>query len=225
METPPQPPSYPERMNVFLTSEHFTLQSARGLINAEINNRVNVYFTTLSSMLIASGFLAQVPAMNELWLLAASIALPLILLLGFFTVARLMVLGRLDFAYIRAINQVRQFYVQAAPEARQFLLFPPHDDDRSARTYGGYGFGFRGNLLSIAQVVVVINSTVATVALSALLSRYLGITFISFAPYGVALLILMYFLHGALGFALAKRNNQPEYQSVRFPASGGPGEG
>src|SRR3990172_1028068 len=136
METP-QIPAYPERLNAFLTTEHFTLQSARGIINGEIVSRVNIYFTTLSSILIAAAFLAQIPQMSQLFGLFAAIAFPVAVLLGLFTLARLMVLGRVDTIYIRAINRVRQFYVQAAPEAQRYLLFPPYDDDRSVRAYGG----------------------------------------------------------------------------------------
>ena len=124
MENPLPPITFPDRLNMYSTTEHFTLQSARGILMSESNNRVGVYFTTLASVLIASGFLAQLPAMAQMLTLLAWTAFPVTVLLGLFTFARLMELGRMDTVYIRAINRLRQFYVQAAPEASQFLLFP-----------------------------------------------------------------------------------------------------
>ncbi len=40
-----------------MTTEHFTLQSARGNINAEFVAQVNLYFLTLSSLVVALAFL------------------------------------------------------------------------------------------------------------------------------------------------------------------------
>ncbi|HSJ52327.1 MAG TPA: hypothetical protein VLC52_01155 [Anaerolineae bacterium] len=217
MDTP-SAPEYPERMSSFMTTEHFTLQSARGILNGEIMSRVNIYFTTLGSVLIASAFLAQVPEMNDLFELFTWIAFPVAIHLGVFTLARLMVLGRTDFVYIRAINRIRQFYVQAAPEMERFLLFPPHDDDRSAHVYGGYATNFRGNLLSAAHAVSVTNSIVATVVLSAAISSALGMTAARFLPFGLGILVVVYVLHGFIGFALAKKDLEPDHLQARFPA-------
>jgi hypothetical protein len=37
----------------FMTTEHFTLQTARGVANAEISSRLQLYLGTLSSAIIA----------------------------------------------------------------------------------------------------------------------------------------------------------------------------
>jgi hypothetical protein len=219
MDNPlPQPAAFPDRLNTYLTTEHFTLQSARSILMSESNNRVSVYFTTLSSVLIASGFLAQIPAMSQMLLLLAWTAFPVTVVLGLFTFARLMELGRMDSVYIRAINRVRQFYVQAAPEAGQFLMFPPYDDQRSTQLYGGYSLGARGNLLSVGHVVVICNSIVITVLLSILISTWLNMTFARFAPFGLGLLALAYMSHTLFAVTVARRFRQPEYEDVRFPA-------
>jgi len=220
VEPPPAPAEFPDRMNVFLTSEHFTLQSGRSIINGEINNRVAVYFTTLSGLLIASGFLAQLPEMNLLLVLFAWIAFPVMVVLGFFTFARIMVLGYMDTVYIRAINRVRQFYVRAAPEARPFLLFPPHDDARSTQVYGGYDLGWRGNLLAIGSVVVVINSLVVTVLASTLINWAFGPGLLWVASTGAGIFVGMFVLHTLVAWLLVRPMNQREYEEVRFPMGG-----
>ena len=219
-DLPPSPPPavFPDRLNTFLTTEHFTLQSARSLLTTETFSRVTIYFTTLSSVLIAASFLAQVAALTALFGLFVAIAFPVVVILGLLTLARLMIVSAVDGAYIAAINRIRQFYVQAAPEARQFLFFPAHDDLGSVQLYGGYGLGFRGGLLSAAHMVMVTNSMVATVLLSLLISRWAGLPPADFWPYGLGVLAVVYGLHVLIGYALARPDLRREYDDVRFPA-------
>jgi hypothetical protein len=207
----------PERMNGFMTTEHFTLQAARSIVNGEIMNRINIYFTVLSSVLIAAAFLAQRPELSQIFQLFAWIAFPALAVLGLLTFARLVVLANMDFVYLRALNRVRHFYVQATPETQQFLLFPPYDDDPAVRAYGGYSLGFRGNLLSAGGAVIVINCILTTVLLSALISLPLGIAPLSFLPFGIAILVVVYFVHVFIGLRLAGGDLVPDYREVRFP--------
>lgn len=210
-------PNYPVQMNGFMTTEHFTLQAARGIVNNEIMNRINIYFTVLSSVLIAAAFLAQRPELIQIFQLFAWIAFPALVVMGILTIARLIELANMDFVYLRALNRVRHFYTQATPEAQQFLLFPPYDDDPSVRAYGGYNLGFRGNLLSAGGTVVVINCILTTVLISALISLPLGIPPLNFLPFGIVILVGVYFIHGFIALRLAGRNQLPDYSEVRFP--------
>lgn len=208
----------PDRMNAFMTTEHFTLQSARGIINGEIMSRVSIYFMTLSSILIATAFLAQAAEMDELFVLFLSIAFPVVLLLGFFTLARLMILGGVDYVYIRAINRIRHFYAQAAPEAYAFLLFPPYDDDQSIRKYGGYEFTFRSGLLSAANMVGVTNSIIASVLVSVLLIEGLELSVRGFIPFSVVIFLLIYFGQTYLALHFSRSGVHEEYRTVKYPA-------
>lgn len=212
---------YPERMNSFMTTEHFTLQSARSIINSEISSRVTIYFTTLSSVIIAAAFVAQIPDMNQVFILFGSLAFPLVILLGFFTAARLGILSGMDAMYIRAINRIRHFYVQSASEVSQFMLFPPHDDDRSNGIYGGWSpASMRDNLLSSANAVVISNSIVITVLLGVIVTGYYKLSFLQFLPIGVVVFIVSYFLHYVVAILLVRPQFQAdEYLEIRFPAS------
>lgn len=217
---PKQEIKLPDRMNTFLTSEHFTLQSARGIVNGEISSRVTICFTTLSSVIIASAFVAQIPEMNQIFLLIGSIAFPLIIVLGFYTAVRLGVLSGMDAMYIRGINRIRQFYIQSAAEVEQFLLFPPHDDDRSNRIYGGWSpASLRDNLLSAANAVVTSNSIVITVLVGVLASGYFTISYFQFLPIGIIVFVASYFLHYLFAILLVRPQFQVDvYMEARFPA-------
>ena len=56
-----QSPAGADRQSVvqFMTTEHFTLQTARAVANAEISSRLRLSMTTLSSAIIALALVAQ----------------------------------------------------------------------------------------------------------------------------------------------------------------------
>ena len=118
MRTMPKPKIDPSKHVPFMTTEHFTLQAGRGIINAEIVARVNLYFLTLSSLVVALAFLAQLGQMNQVLVLFALVAFPALFILGLTTFTRLIQLGFTDFAYMRAINRVRHFYSDHAQRSK-----------------------------------------------------------------------------------------------------------
>ncbi len=201
----------------FLTTEHFTLQSARGMVNNELLSRVSIYFMTLSSLLIATAFLAQSPAMSLLFSVFITVAFPVIILLGFFTVAKLISLGYQDAAYIKAINQIRHYYYKAEPGTNEFLYFPPFDDIESIRHYGGYTTTFRGNLLSASNAVILANSITATLLASAFIIQRFSQSILEVLPYMIALFIVLYFSHGIVGLILTRPEMQRQDRNPKFP--------
>ena len=60
----------------FLTTEHFVLQTARTGTIQEANGRANLFVTSVSSAVVALGFVAQVTQMGEGFLFFALIILP-----------------------------------------------------------------------------------------------------------------------------------------------------
>ncbi|TIL82131.1 MAG: hypothetical protein E5Y59_23465, partial [Mesorhizobium sp.] len=69
-----------------LTTEHFVQQSAISATISEMASRTTIYIMSLSSALVATGFVAQSPEFLQPFLLAV---LPSLFLLGSFTVLRL----------------------------------------------------------------------------------------------------------------------------------------
>lgn len=93
-----------------LTTEHFVVQSARGVISSEATSRATIYLGTLSSTLIAVGFLAdQRPALVAF--LAA--ALPVLVSLGALTFLRLVQIGVEDVAHLAAMQLIRRRYARS----------------------------------------------------------------------------------------------------------------
>jgi hypothetical protein len=78
----------PDRASAFynaIQTEHFVLESARSITVSESSSRASLYLMTLSSSLIAFGFLAQTKYATPF----LGVVLPVIVLLGMFTFERL----------------------------------------------------------------------------------------------------------------------------------------
>lgn len=202
----------------FMTTEHFTLQSARGIINNEIVARVNLYFLTLSSLVVALAFLAQLPQMSEVLFFFALVAFPALLILGFTSLARIIQLTNIDFAYLRAINRVRRFYADEAPELENYSLFSPNDDVLSVSKYGGYGISVVQNFLSMGFLVLVVNSLVGAGLVAVLVHEMMQLKL----PSAALVMVVSFFALGALQLIVARRigdsSSYEEYKEVRFPA-------
>jgi hypothetical protein len=72
-----------------LTTEHFTLQGARGSTISESTARASLFVGALSTTLVALGFIAQAADIGDAFDVFALVALPTLYALGTFTFVRL----------------------------------------------------------------------------------------------------------------------------------------
>ena len=82
-----------------LTTERFTLQGARSQTMSESSSRAALYIGSVSSALVALGFIAQVSEVGDTFEVFALTVLPTLCLLGAFTLVRLIECGVEDFRY------------------------------------------------------------------------------------------------------------------------------
>ena len=143
-----------------LTTEHFTLQGARGSTVAESSARAGMYLGTLSASLVSLGFIAQLSAHDETFRVFALVVLPTVYLLGVFTFVRLVESSVEDIFYGRAINRIRSYYLeQAGPERRWFML-SGHDDALGVLRNMGLTPARRQMYFTAASAIAVVNSVV-----------------------------------------------------------------
>jgi hypothetical protein len=90
-----------------LTTEHFTLQTARAATIADSNGRSALYLATVSSAVVALAFIGQLAHTGQAFLLFALALLPALVLLGVLTYLRLVQTAVEDLFYARAINRIR----------------------------------------------------------------------------------------------------------------------
>jgi hypothetical protein len=101
-----------------LTTEHFVLQTAVNATYTEASARSTLYVMALSSSLVAMGFLANSP--DNLAIFEATV-LPVIFVLGLFTVARLVETGLESMHYLAGIARIRRFYRTLGPDAQRLF--------------------------------------------------------------------------------------------------------
>jgi hypothetical protein len=170
-----------------LTTEHFVLQTAASTTVTEASARATLYLMTLTSSLVAIGFTSGTEAFVPL----VSTAIPVIVVLGIFTIVRLVDTGVENLAMLTSIARIRSFYQTLSPDAPSY--FPSHspvEDDnapapvvakrlpgtsRARRTW----MGSKG-MFTMASMIAVTNSVVAGTGVT------LGVTRLSSRPLGFA---------------------------------------
>ena len=121
-----------------LTTEHYTLQSARASTIVEANGRSSLFLSAVSGALVALALVAQLDRLGDTFLLFAFTVLPALLVLGVMSYARLADLAVHDAYYARAVGRIRSFYFDVAgPDARRYWLLSAGDDQQAVMRHAG----------------------------------------------------------------------------------------
>jgi hypothetical protein len=151
-----------------LTTEHFGLQGSRASTVGESASRAALYMGSVSSTLIALGFIAQVS--EEAFDVFALAVLPTLFALGVFTFVRTVESSVEDVLYGRAINRIRAYYLeQAGTEARWFMM-SGHDDPPGVLANMGLRPTRYQLLFTASMMVATVNSVVGGAAVALLVA-------------------------------------------------------
>jgi hypothetical protein len=193
-----------------LTTEHFTLQGARSQTVSESAARSSLYLGSVSSALIALGFVTQVSgAGGEVFQLFSLTVLPTLFFLGLFTFVRLVETSVEDILYGRAINRIRHYYLELAGDDARYFMMSGHDDALGVISNMGLRPGSSFQLFfTSATAVSVVNSVVGGSALAIFLGVTLDVPLAGAAVAGAA-------------FAAASISLQMRYDRRRHIESGG----
>jgi hypothetical protein len=172
----------PDRQELLtaLTTEHFTLQTARAQTASESASRASLYVLSVSSTLVALGFITNASETSRTFDVFALTVLPTLYVLGVFTFVRVVECGAEDFRYGVAINRIRGYYKQIAGEQARLFLLSGHDDGRGVFANAAVPVEGRRQYFTFATVVAVINSVVGASAVA------IALTAIADAPLGVS---------------------------------------
>ena len=119
-----------EHAAAILSTEHWSLLSARGLAYTESFNRVTVFLTVLSSSIVSLALVANTTGLEEEFTWAALLLAPLVLFVGITTYVRLVQLNLDDVFTVMAMNRLRHAYVEIEPRLKHYLMSGWHDDER-----------------------------------------------------------------------------------------------
>jgi hypothetical protein len=162
-----------------LTTEHFTLQTARSATIADSNGRSALYLSTVSSAVVALAFIGQVDRLGHAFFLFALALLPALVFLGVLTYLRLVQTAIEDLFYARAINRIRRHYVDLDPEAGRWFMLCGFDDPAGVlaamglATSGSAAHSHRHLWSHSATMVAVVTSVIGGVGV-ALAANALG---------------------------------------------------
>ena len=147
-----------------LTTEHWSLLSARSLGYQEMFGRATVFIGILSGTVIALALLAQATQFGRQTLSFAAVLFTVSLFIGIATFVRCVAINLEDMRWVVGMSLIRRAYLQIAPELEQFFL-ASHEPGVDLRTLG-YGSPQRfGNLINslttTSSVVAALNSVLA----------------------------------------------------------------
>jgi hypothetical protein len=155
-----------QRLLAALTTEHFTLQTARSATIMETNGRSALFLSTVSSAVVALAFIGQVADVGQPFFLFALAVLPALFFLGLLTYLRLTQSAIEDLLYARAINRIRRYYLELDPVAPSWILLGGHDDVRGVMANMGLAPTGRHLLSHTASTVAVMTSIIGGVFVS-----------------------------------------------------------
>jgi hypothetical protein len=153
-----------------LTTEHFVLQTAANTTYTDAAARSSLYVLTLSSSLVAMGFVSQSP---DVFPVFVSIVLPAIFVMGLLTVVRLVDTALENNQCLVGIARIRAYYRTLAPEAEVHFAARTGRWPEGPEPSLGLGvlMAFMG---TTASMVAFLNSVVAGVGVALLVDVLFG---------------------------------------------------
>jgi hypothetical protein len=170
----------PQQLLTTLTTEHFTLQGARSQTVSESASRASLYLFSVSSTLVALGFIGQISTVGDTFKVFALTVLPTLYVLGLFTFVRLVQSVNEDFQYGRAINRIRHHYLELAGDKAYLFIMSAHDDAIGVLANMGIKPSAWQAYFTAPSMVAVINSVVGGSAVAILVGA------IADPPLGIA---------------------------------------
>ena len=219
--TPAVPPQQADGQQAFmqaLTTEHFTLQTARAVAVNEGNGRTALYIGALSSTLVALALVAQRSPLGDVFYAVALTVLPAVLFLGLVTYVRVLQSSIEDILYARAINRIRHYYTEIDPAQAHYFLLSGRDDFRGALANMCIRDSWTQFLFTMPSAVAVINALLAGVTVSLAVVTTIGaalpITVLGGMAFGTTVLGL-HLAYQVRRFTTMKANVSAEFPSMR----------
>jgi hypothetical protein len=196
---PPGPPHLADpRALTILTTEHWSLLTARSLVYNESFARGAMFLTFLSASLVALGFVAGSGVAGNMLPLVAIPILLLDLCVGLATLGRLIDATSEEFVALQGMARLRHAYLEIVPDLEPYFSAPHHDDMGavldaygpnavSPSTLGNVLHGFT----TMPGMVMVIDSAITgaiVAAIASVLGMGPGVTLLAAVGAGVVVL-------------------------------------
>jgi hypothetical protein len=116
------------RALTILTTEHWSLLTARSLVYNEAFARSGMFLTFLTGTLVALGFVSQGTGYGPEFLALAAALLGFDLFVGLATLGRIWSASAEEFRAIQGMNRLRHAYLEMVPTLGPYFVASAHDD-------------------------------------------------------------------------------------------------
>lgn len=158
-----------------LSTEHWSLLTARSLVYNEAFARGGMFLAFLSATLLVLGLISTATGFSDAFLVVAALLLALDLFVGLATIGRISGASTEDLRYLQGMNRLRHAYFELVPGLEDYFITSGYDDFDSVAAFYGPGTattstlrGFAHGLTTMPVMIAVICCTIGAV-LSAVL--------------------------------------------------------
>ena len=163
------------RALTILTTEHWSLLSARGLAYNESFTRASMYLAFISMSFVGLALLAPSGGFDTRFLSIAALVLGFDFVIGMLTLMRMVFAALEDARATRGMNRIRNGYLRIAPSVERFFVTAATDDIEGlvrsqslggSREAGGFAYSISTSAAMIGLITTLIGGTLAvTIAL------------------------------------------------------------
>jgi hypothetical protein len=188
------------RTITLLTTEHWSLLSARSLAYNEAFVRAGMFLTFLSMSFVGLALLAQAMSFGQGFLSVAALVIAFDFVIGLTTLLRISGANLDDLRAVHGMARIRHAYTEITPIVTPYLTTPTHDDldavytvygPISGRGWGQFLYGLSTSTGMIGLIVAMVGGVLTSV-LAMLIGLDAGSSIWIGVPGGVIVLVVMF---------------------------------
>jgi len=199
-----------------LTTEHYTLQSARQACLQDMQGRATLFLYSVSAVLVALGFMSSASGSRQQFIVFSVTLLSALWVLGILTFLRVGQLAVEDTIIVFGISRIRHRYLELQPALEGVFVRAIHDDLTGLQEEMDASRAWWQSLMPVTTVVSFVDSVVVGADLSVILSASLHVSLmlavIAGVLAGVLNMIVLTLISASLWAGL-------ERYPARFPSS------
>lgn len=190
-----------------LSTEHWSLLTARSLAYNEAFSRAGMFLSFLSATLIVIGLMVASDAFADAVLPVSALLLAVDLFIGVATIGRMVNASSEEFRAIRGMNRIRHAYSEMVPGIERYFVTSIHDDYLGVLS--NFGDPVQGpwlgaiHGLTTALGMLVIVASVLFGALAAVIAAGLGAALPAAIGVGIGGVLILFVIGTILGSRVA----------------------
>jgi hypothetical protein len=208
------------------TTEQYILTMNRSNTMSDLSQRASMFFTSVSSALVALALVAQATKFGETFLIVSCVIFATLYLLGLQTYIRSIQQSIEDMHLACGVNRIRHLYIELVPASGPYFLSSVHDDYHGLLADMGLRPHWYQRWITTASSISLVEAALggAVAGITALIffhATMFSTIVAAFAAFGVSLLLLKSLAAAVRAQSLG---HVPMFPSPTVPATGESGD-